>query len=42
MIAGVYFLKSTGLALLAGLGLMAIACVTVIAVELANTEMDQS
>jgi hypothetical protein len=42
MIAGVYFLKTTGLALLAGLGLMAIACVTVIALESANTEMDQS
>ena len=42
MIAGVYFSKTAGFALLAGLGLMAIACVTVIALESANTEMDQS
>jgi len=42
MIGGVYFSKTAGLALLAGLGLMAIACVTVIAFESANTEMDQS
>jgi hypothetical protein len=36
MIAGVYFLKTAGFALLAGLGLMAIACVA--AVALVNTE----
>jgi len=42
MIAGVYFSKTAGFALLAGLGLMAIACVTVIALESAKTEVDQS
>jgi hypothetical protein len=38
MIAGVYFLKTAGFALLAGLGLMAIACVAAVALEPANTE----
>ncbi|MBV8774949.1 MAG: hypothetical protein JO166_21840 [Deltaproteobacteria bacterium] len=37
-IAGVYFFKTIGFALLAGLGLLAIACVAVIAFESANTE----
>jgi hypothetical protein len=42
MMAGVYFSKTAGFALLAGLGLMTIACVAVIVLESANTEVDQS
>jgi hypothetical protein len=42
MIAGVYFLKTAGFALLAGLGLMAIACVVVFALESANTEIGKT
>ena len=38
MIAGVYFLKTVGFALLAGLGLMAVACVAAVALGPANTE----
>jgi hypothetical protein len=37
VIAGVYFLKTAGFALLAGLGLMAIACVAVLALESTET-----
>jgi hypothetical protein len=39
VIAGVYFLKTAGLAFLAGLSLAAIACVAIIAVESANAEI---
>jgi hypothetical protein len=39
LIVGVYFLKTVGLSALSGLGLMAIACVAVIALESANVEM---
>ena len=42
MIAGVYFLKTAGLALLAGLGLMAIACVTAVTWEPAKTETEKA
>jgi hypothetical protein len=40
LIAGIYFLKTAGLALLAGLGLMVVACVVALAFESANTKMD--
>jgi hypothetical protein len=40
MIAGIYFFKTAGFALLAGLGLMAIACAAVLAVESTNTKVD--
>jgi hypothetical protein len=39
VIAGVYFFKTVGFAFLSGLGLMAIACVAVIAWESANPEI---
>ncbi len=39
LIAGVYFLKTVGFALLSGLGLIAIACAAVIALEWANYEI---
>ena len=42
MIAGVYFLKTAGFALLAGLGLMAIACVGAVAWESANRDTDKA
>jgi len=42
MIAGVYFLKTAGFALLAGLGLMAIACVAAIVLQSANTETEKT
>jgi hypothetical protein len=38
MITGVYFLKTAGFALLAGLGLMAIACVAAVTLEPANRD----
>jgi hypothetical protein len=38
MITGVYFLKTAGFALLAGLGLMAIACVVAVTLESANRD----
>jgi len=41
MIAGVYFLKTAGFALLAGLGLMAIACVAAVALEPVNTKIEK-
>jgi hypothetical protein len=42
MIAGVYFLKTAGYALLTGLGLMAIAYAAVVALEAANVEIDKA
>ena len=39
VIAGVYFFKTVGFALLAGLGLLAIACVAAIAFESASTDI---
>jgi hypothetical protein len=39
VIAGVYFFKTVGVAFLAGLGLTTIACVAVIALESANSEI---
>jgi hypothetical protein len=42
MIAGVYFLKTVGFALLTGFGLMAIACVSVVALETPGTERDKT
>lgn len=39
LIAGVYFFKTVGFALLSGLGLMAIACAAVIVLESANAEI---
>jgi hypothetical protein len=38
MITGVYFVKTAGFALLAGLGLMAIACIAVVTLESANRD----
>ncbi len=42
MIAGVYFLKTAGFALLAGLGLMAIACVAAVGLESANRDSENT
>jgi hypothetical protein len=42
VIAGVYFLKTIGLAFLNGLGLLAIACVAVFALEAGKAHTDQA